>query len=889
MTTFVDDIDTAETKEWLQAIESLNEADGPARVQFMLDQLATRASTFGVNDAASFNTPYVNSITSSAEPDYPGDEAMEQRIDALIRWNTAVMVTKTNQQDGSLGGHIGTFTSIATIYGVGFMHFFRAYQQDNPGDLVFFQGHSSPGIYARSFLEGRLSKDQLTHFRREVGGKGIASYPHPWLMPDYWQFATVSMGLGPMQAIYQARFMKYLACRGLSDTSDRHVWAFCGDGEMDEPESMGAITRAGREKLDNLTLVVNCNLQRLDGLVHGNGQIIQELESSFRGAKWRVIKVLWSTEWEALFAKDKDGLIIKRLSELNDGEMQLCRARGPAFSREYIFGQSEALKALVADYSDEALFSLRRGGHDPRKLFAAFQAAKAHKGQPTLILTFTVKGFGMGEGADSKNTAHNQKKLSVEALTHFRDFFNIPVSDEDVKNMSLYRPKDDSPEILYLTAKRKALGGAFPKRMVNNTVFSVPDYTQYAASLLAGTKAGHTLSTTTAFVRILNALCKDKAMGQYVVPITPDESRTFGMEGLFRQLGIYNASGQNYEPEDKSQVMYYREAADGQILQEGINEGGAISAWIAAATSYSAHLTPMIPFYIFYSMFGFQRVADYIWAAADMRARGFLLGATAGRTTLNGEGLQHEDGHSHLFAQTIPNCLSYDPTYAYELAVIIDDGLHRMFANHEDIFYYITVMNENYSQRPMPKGVESGIKKGLYLLEKGPSVSPKKVVQLIGSGAILREVEAAATLLFEDFNICADVWSMTSASELYRDAKAVERENRLNPTKKQKVSYLTSMMNKTTGPIIAATDYLKLYSDQLREFMPRHYVTLGTDGFGRSDTREALRAFFEVDRHMIAYTAIKALHDEGTIDEKTLKAAHKKYAIQSNKPNPLSV
>jgi len=883
------DLDATETQEWLDAIDSLNEADGPSRVQFILDQLNKRAMALGASPKIGLNTPYVNSIAIDDQPPYPGDDVLEQKIDGLIRWNMAIMVACANKNDSSIGGHIGTFTSIATVYDVGFNHFFKAYTKDTPGDLVFFQGHSTPGIYARSFLEGRISEKELINFRQEVNGNGLSSYPHSWLMPSYWQFATVSMGLGPMQAIYQARFMNYLDRRGLVDTKDRYVWAFCGDGEMDEPESMGAITRAGREKLDNLTFVINCNLQRLDGLVHGNGQIIQELESSFRGAKWHVIKVIWSSDWDALFAKDTQGHLIKRLSELNDGEMQLCRSRGPAFYRDYIFGQSEELEALVADYTDEQLFNFRRGGHDPHKIYAAFKQAREYKGQPTLILTYTVKGYGMGKAGDSRNIAHNQKKLSVDDLNAFKTFFSIPVPKDSVEKLSFYRPKKNSPELTYLHEKRAALGGYLPARFVKKPDFLLPDYKNYAKALLAGTTGDRTMSTTTAFVRILTALCKDPNIGKYVVPITPDESRTFGMEGLFRQLGIYNRDGQLYEPEDKSQVMYYREAPDGQILQEGINEGGALSAWIAAATSYSAHLTPMIPFYIFYSMFGFQRVADYIWAAADMRARGFLLGATAGRTTINGEGLQHEDGHSHIFAATVPNCISYDPSFAYELAVIINAGLKRMYVDHQDVFYYITMMNENYAQPPMPKGVEEGIIKGLYLLQKASKAKTKLVVQLMGSGTILLEVQAAATLLAKDFGIEANVWSMTSANELYREAKACERHNRLNPTKETQVPYVTQCLNPTKGPIVAATDYIKLYVDQLREFMPRHFVSLGTDGFGRSDTRANLRSFFEVDRYAIAYSAMNALFKDKKIDKATLTKGFKKYNQKADKPNPLHI
>jgi pyruvate dehydrogenase E1 component len=882
------DIDPIETQEWLDSLESVLEEEGPERALFLLSKLGEKAGCLGIGSAyQSLHSPYQNTIPTSAQPAYPGNLDIESKIEGLIRWNAAVMVAGANHDDGTLGGHISTFASSCTLYQVGFDHFFHAKTAAHGGDLILVQGHASPGIYARSFLEGRLTEAQLKHFRREVDGLGISSYPHPWLMPDYWQFPTVSMGLGPMLAIYEARFMKYLQARGLANTAGRKVWAFCGDGEMDEPESTGGLTRAGREKLDNLIFVVNCNLQRLDGLVNGNGKIIQELESTFKGAGWNVIKVVWGSDWEPLFAKDTQGILLQRLTEACDGDFQTYQARGGAYMREHLFNTPE-LKALVADLSDDQLQKLQRGGHDPLKVYAAYQAAVTHQGQPTVILTKTIKGYGLGAAGESKNVAHNQKKLTVDELKYLRDRFEIPVADKEVEAYQLHRPAATSPEMKYLQAQRQKLGGYLPLRHENNTPFKIPAYQDFAARLLQGTSEGREMSTTTAYVQILTALCKDPQIGKFVVPITPDESRTFGMEGLFRQLGIYNPDGQKYEPEDRDQVMYYKEAIDGQILQEGLNEGGAISSWIAAATSYSVHDLPMIPFYIYYSMFGFQRVGDFIWLAGDMRSKGFLLGATAGRTTLNGEGLQHEDGHSHIQAGLVPNCKSYDPTYAYELAVIIWHGLTRMYAECHDEFYYITMMNENYPHHPMPKNVEQGIIKGLYCLKQAAKADAKKHVSLMGSGTILREAEAAAELLLKDFKVTSDVWSATSCNQLYRDAMEVKRFNDLHPEKTPKTAFVTESFATGHGPIIAATDYVKLYTEQLREFMPRRYICLGTDGFGRSDTRPKLREHFEVDAQHIAYHAIKALFDEGVMSLDDVKKARKLYGINPDKLNPLS-
>jgi pyruvate dehydrogenase E1 component len=760
---------------------------------------------------------------------------------------------------------------------------------------VFIQGHVAPGIYARSYMAGRIPESKMVNFRREVDGKGLSSYPHPWLQPTYWQFPTVSMGLGPISAIYQARFLKYLDSRGLAKTSDRHVWAFCGDGEMDEPESMGAITRAGREKLDNLIFVINCNLQRLDGLVNGNGKIIQEFESSFKGAGWNVIKVVWGENWEPLFAKDKDGILEKYLNAACDGDFQTYQARGGAYMREHFFGQDPFLSELVKDMSDDEIHNLQRGGHDTKKVYAAFNAAVNHNGQPTVVLTKTIKGYAMGDAGESRNIAHNQKKMTFDELKSFRDRIQAPISDSGVEKMQRIKPDAKSDEIKYLHARRKELGGYLPNRRESDEKLVIPHYTEFAKRFMDASKGDRTFSTTTAYVQMLTAICKDKNIGKRIVPITPDESRTFGMEGLFRQLGIYNPAGQRYEPEDRKQIMYYKEATDGQILQEGINEGGAFSSWLAAATSYSNNQYPMIPFYIFYSMFGFQRIADYAWMAGDMHARGFLLGATAGRTTLNGEGLQHEDGHSHIMSGLIPNCISYDPTYAYELAVIMHAGMKRMYEQHENVYYYITMMNENYSHHAMPEGSEEGILKGMYLLHESKKPNHKSKfkkqkgmhVQLLGSGTILREVEAAADLLAKDFGVTSDVWSMTSANELYRDGLDVRRWNRLHADKKPKQSYIGQCLEKRSGPIIASTDYVHLYTEQLRDFMPRTYATLGADGFGRSDLRSALRSHFEIDRYHVVVAAINALVDDGILPASRVKEAIKKYKIDADKINPL--
>ena len=884
----VNDVDPIETQEWLDSLESVVEREGADRAIYILSRLQDQASSLGIASSygsGQISTPYVNTIPTSQQPAYPGDLVLEKKLEGWIRWNAAVTVAAANKVDSSLGGHIGTFASSCTLYEVGFNHFFHAKSDDHGGDLLFIQGHGAPGTYGRSYTEGRLTEEQMTLFRREVGGKGLPSYPHPWLQPDYWQFPTVSMGLGPISAIYQARFMKYLDSRGLAKTDNRHVWAFCGDGEMDEPESMGAITRAGREKLDNLIFVINCNLQRLDGLVNGNGKVIQEFESSFRGAGWNVIKVIWGSDWEKLFEKDTTGVLEKYLMAACDGDFQGYRSRGGGYMREKFFNQHPDLAKLVEDMSDDEIHALTRGGHDPVKVYAAYKAATEHKGQPTVILTKTVKGYGMGHAGDSRNIAHNQKKLKEDELFYFRDFFEIPVSDEDAKGYKRVLPKN-APEIEYMHERRKALGGYLPARHVNNTKMEIPHYEDFAKRLLKGTGPDREMSTTTAYVQILGALAKDKNIGKFIVPITPDESRTFGMEGLFRQLGIYNPAGQQYEPEDREQVMWYKESTDGQILQEGINEGGAFSSWVAAATSYSVHDRPMMPFYIYYSMFGLQRIGDYAWMAGDMRARGFLLGATAGRTTLNGEGLQHEDGHSHVMANLIPNCVSYDPTYAYELAVIIWHGLTRMYAEHHDEFYYITMMNENYPQPEMPKGCEEGIIKGMYLLKE--TKKPKKAhVQLMGSGTILREVEAAAEMLEKDHGVTADVWSLTSSNQLYRDGIDAQRWNRLHPTEKAKVPYITEQLSGRTGPVIASTDYVKTYTDQLRPFVPARYETLGADGFGRSDNRAQLRSHFEIDRYHVAVAALKALADEGTIPAKKVADAIKQYKIDADSIHPL--
>jgi len=879
------DIDPQETQEWLDALESILEIEGVERAHFILEQLIAKARKSGAHLPYSATTAYLNTIPPAKEERSPGDPGIEWRIRSLVRWNAMAMVVQANRKNSELGGHIASFGSSATLYDVGFNHFFRAPTETQDGDLLFVQGHSAPGIYARAYLTGRVTEEQMHNFRQEVDGKGLSSYPHPWLMPDYWQFPTVSMGLGPLMAIYQARFMRYLENRGLQKPSDRKVWAFMGDGEMDEPESMGAIDLAARECLDNLIFVINCNLQRLDGPVRGNSKIIQELEGAFRGAGWNVIKVIWGSYWDPLIARDTTGLLYKRMDECVDGEYQAYKANDGAFVREHFFGKYPELKAMVANLSDDDIWRLNRGGHDPHKVYAAYAAAVKHKGQPTVILAKTVKGYGMGEAGEGQNITHQQKKMGEESLKKFRDRFNIPISDDKIADAPFYRPPEDSPEIQYLLARRKELGGFFFGNIRKPAPLTIPPVSIHS-KLLEGTE-DREISTTMAFVRILAALLKDKNIGRLIVPIVPDEARTFGMEGMFRQFGIYSSVGQLYQPVDKDQVSYYREDLQGQILEEGINEAGAYSSWIAAATSYRNHGLYMIPFYIFYSMFGFQRIGDLAWASGDMRSRGFLLGGTAGRTTLAGEGLQHQDGHSHLLASTIPDCVSYDPAFAYELAVIIHAGMKRMYEQNQDIFYYITVMNENYTHPPMPENCSEEILRGMYIFKKGKK--KKQHVQLLGSGTILREVIAAGELLEQDFNVSSDLWSVTSFNELRREGLDVQRWNLLHPEKPPRTSYVTTCLKDTGCPVVAATDYMKIYADQIREFVPGHYLVLGTDGFGRSDSRKQLRKFFEVDRYYVAVAALKALADTGSIPAKTVNAAIKKYGIDPGKPNPVTI
>jgi pyruvate dehydrogenase E1 component len=879
----MDDQDPTETREWLESIDSVIRAEGAERAHFLIERVIEHTRRSGAYLPFKANTAYVNTIAVGKEPQYPGDRALERRIEAWIRWNAMAMVVQANRKSTEYGGHIASYASSATMYEVGFNHFWRAPTAEHPGDLVYVQGHSSPGIYARAFLEGRLTEEQLTNFRQEVGGKGLSSYPHPWLMPDFWQFPTVSMGLGPMMAIYQARFIRYLENRGMVPVSDRKVWAFCGDGEMDEPESMGALTMPVREKLDNLVFVINCNLQRLDGPVRGNGKIIQELEAAFMGAGWNVVKVIWGSRWDPLFGRDTNGVMRQVMESTVDGEYQNFKAKGGAFTREHFFGKDPALKEMVANMSDEDIWRLNRGGHDARKVYAAYAAASKSDGRPTVILCKTVKGFGLGKAAEGQMVAHQQKKLDDDSLRELRDRFNIPVSDDDITHVPFRKPAADSEEMIYLQSRRTALGGYLPARKPTSAPLIVPPLSAFQ-SVLDGT-GEREISTTMAFVRILGVLLKDKNIGKHVVPIVPDEARTFGMEGLFRQIGIYSSVGQLYTPQDADQLMHYREDKKGQMLEEGINEAGSMCSWIAAATSYANNGIGMIPFYIYYSMFGFQRVGDFIWAAGDMRARGFLLGATAGRTTLAGEGLQHQDGHSQLLATTVPNCRAYDPTYAYELAVIMQDGMRRMYGDGEGVFYYITVMNENYAQPALPVGAEAGILRGGYLLRAGGK--GKVRATLIGSGTILREVNAAAELLDQMFGIPADVYSITSFSELRREALAIERFNLLNPREKPRVPYVAELLGKRESPIIAATDYMRIVADQIRQWLPPGYVTLGTDGFGRSDARAPLRSHFEVDSRFIALAALKALADAGQIDRNTVSDAIVKLRIDPTKSDPL--
>jgi pyruvate dehydrogenase E1 component len=882
------DDDPQETGEWLDALEGVISAVGPDRAHYLIEKQIEFARVHGEHLPFSAQTPYINTIPVSRQAKIPGDQDIEHRIRSYTRWNAIAMVLRAGKHT-NVGGHIASFASAATLYDVGFNHFWHAPSPEHGGDLVFVQGHSSPGIYSRAFLLGRLTENQLDNFRQEVGGEGISSYPHPWLMPDFWQFPTVSMGLGPIMAIYQARFMKYMHARGIAKTEGRKVWAFLGDGETDEPESLGAIGMAGRERLDNLVFVINCNLQRLDGPVRGNGKIIQELESEFRGAGWNVIKVIWGSRWDALFARDKTGVLMRRMMEVVDGEYQTYKSESGAFVREHFFNTPE-LKALVADWSDEDIWNLNRGGHDPHKIYAAFHQAQHAKGQPTLILAKTIKGYGMGEAGQAMNITHQQKKMQVDQLKTFRDQFRLPISDEDIVNVPYLKFEEGSKELEYMRARRQEMGGYLPARREKAESLPVPELSAFEP-LLKGTGEGREISTTMAFVRILNILLKDKQLGKRVVPIVPDESRTFGMEGLFRQIGIWNQDGQKYVPEDSDQLMFYKESKTGQILQEGINEAGGMCDWIAAATSYSTHGEIMVPFYVFYSMFGLQRIGDLVWAAGDMRSRGFLLGGTAGRTTLNGEGLQHEDGHSLLWAQSVPNCLSYDPTFGYELAVIMQDGLRRMVQNQEDVFYYVTVMNENYEHPAMPQGenVAADIIKGMYSFKKADAAAKGPRVQLMGAGTILNEVIAAADLLKNDWNVDADIWSVPSFTQLAREGQDVARWNLLNPTEPRKLSHVETLLKDAKGPVVASTDYVRALADQIRAYVPNRFVVLGTDGFGRSDTREKLRHFFEVDRYWVTVAALNALADEGTIERKVVAQALKKYSLDPNKPNPMTV
>jgi pyruvate dehydrogenase E1 component len=884
------DTDPQETLEWLDSLSSVIRTQGNERAQFLLKSLVNKATESGQQlPLDSLTTPYRNTIPVAQEATLPGDLYMERKIRGIVRWNALAMVMRAGKLGHDLGGHISTFSSSATLYDVGFNHFFRGPSDNHLGDLVYFQGHASPGMYSRSFLEGRLTAEQLDKFRQEVDGGGLSSYPHPWLMPDYWQFPTVSMGLGPLQAIYMAHVLKYLDNRDLVKQGDRQIWAFLGDGECDEPESLGAISLAAREGLGNLNFVINCNLQRLDGPVRGNGKIIQELEGIFRGAGWNVIKVVWGRHWDSLLAKDKDGILQARMDEVVDGEYQTYQARGGAYTRQHFFGKSPELLKMVEHMTDEDLMRLNRGGHDPYKVYAAYKQAVETTDRPTVILAKTIKGYAFAS-AEGANSTHSAKKLAIEELKSFRSRFEIPLSDDKLEEVAYYRPAEDSPEMNYMRKMRANLGGSLPQRRTKSEKLKVPALSAFEAQT-KGT-GEREVSTTMAFVRLLSNIVKDKDIGPRIVPIVPDEARTFGMEGMFRQIGIYSAKGQLYDPADSGQVMYYREDKQGQLLEEGINEAGSMGSWLAAATSYSVNNYPLIPFYIYYSMFGFQRIGDMCWAAGDLRARGFLIGATAGRTTLNGEGLQHEDGHSHLFAGTIPNCISYDPTYSYELAVIIQDGIRRMYENDESVWYYITTMNENYTHPDMPEGVQDGILKGMYLLEDGEGKEYKVAksamrVRLLGSGTILREVRKAADYLRKEYKVAVDVWSTTSMNELGRDGQAVERWNMLHPEAKPRVSYVQQCLGERDGPVIACTDYMKIYSDQIRAFVPAPYKVLGTDGFGRSDSREQLRSFFEVNYKYVVVAALTELVKTGQIKATVVSEAIKKLGLDPEKTNPV--
>jgi pyruvate dehydrogenase E1 component len=881
-----DDFDPQETREWQDAVDVVVERVGPERATYLLHKAVEEAYRTGAEAPDTTRTPYLNTIPPHKEARLPGDEALLQRLISYLRWNAMAMVVRANKKPAEPGGHIASYASSAVMYEVGFNHFWHAPTDTHGGDIIYVQGHSAPGFYARAFLEGRLTEEQLENFRLEVGGKGLSSYPHPYLMPDFWQVSTVSMGLGPIMAIYQARFMKYLQNRGLADTEGRKVWAFLGDGEMDEPQSQGAISLANREKLDNLIFVINCNLQRLDGPVRGNSKIIQELEGNFRGAGWNVIKCLWGSGWDELLAKDTKGLLRKRMEECVDGEYQNFKVKGGGFIREHFFGKYPELKEMVAHMSDDDIYyKLIRGGHDPQKVYAAYHAAVNTKDKPSVLLMKTVKGFGMGEGGEGQNISHQKKKLGEDHLRHFNKRFDLPFSDEQVTQAAFYKPPEDSPEMQFMHENRKALGGYLPQRKLNGDVLKAPPLDMFK-QVLADT-GERTMSTTMALVRIMVAMTRNKTLGPRLTPIVCDESRTFGMEGMFRQIGIYAPEGQKYVPMDADEIMPYREDQKGQILQEGINEDGAMSSWIAAATSYSNHGVTMIPFYVYYSMFGFQRVGDLAWAAGDMMARGFLIGGTSGRTTLNGEGLQHQDGHSQLFAQFIPNCMAYDPTFHYEVAVIVRDGMKRMYEDQKDVFYYITTLNENYHHPALPEGAEEGIIRGMYPFSKAEAKAKAPRVQLLGCGSILNEVIAAVDLLHDDWGVAADVWSCPSFNELARDGHAVKRWNRMHPGESRRKSYVEECLEGTEGPVIASTDYIRMFAEQIRPYVPRRYEVLGTDGFGRSDSRQALRHFFEVDRYYVTVTALQALVDEGKLDSGKVTDAIAKYGIDPEKPNPL--
>ena len=884
MKSYYKDPDPQETEDWLDSLSAVIAKEGGEKADYLLRELTARARALGVSTSPGVLTPYTNTISPEDETEIPGDSIIARDVAAYVRWNGMAMVARANKNGKSLGGHIATYTSVSAIYEVGFNWFFRGPEAEFGADMIYFQGHSSPGIYARAYVEGRLDDEHLENFRQEVGGHGLSSYPHPWLMPDFWQFPTVSMGLGPMAAIYQARFMKYMDSRGLKKAGDRRVWVFMGDGESDEPESLGAISLGAREKLDNLTFVINCNLQRLDGPVRGNGKIIQELEGKFRGAGWHVIKLLWGSEWDRILQRDHEGLLIKKFGTMVDGDFQTIRARGPVYLREKVFNDDPRLKALVEDISDDELWQMTRGGHDPRKVYAAFEAATRHRGEPTVILVKTIKGFGMGQAGESVMVAHNVKKMDIDSLKEFRDRFHVPLKDEQLGDLPFIRPPEGSPEAKFLEERRKALGGPVPYRETAHIPLTVPPLSSFSGSLVSSKK--RELSTTMAFVRLLGMLVKDKNIGKNIVPIIPDEARTFGMEGLFRQLGIYSPTGQLYEPQDSEVFAWYREDPKGQILEEGITEAGAISSWLAAATAHTNYGVPMIPFYTFYSMFGFQRIGDQLWGAGDSRARGFLMGATAGRTTLNGEGLQHQDGQALLIASTFPSCLSYDPTFSYEVAVLVQKGIERMYGKGEDIFYYITLLNENYTHPEMVQGAEEGINRGMYLFKKGEPGDQR--VQLMGSGSIFREVIAAADLLDRDFNVQSDIWSVLGINQLYREGICIEDWNRMHPEQSRRKTYIEEVMEGFDGPAVIATDYVQAYGEQVRRYIPNPLTVLGTDGFGRSDSREVLRRFFKVDKFHIVVAALQGLVDQGSLPPETVSNAIARYNIDPEAPHAIS-